>query len=197
MSKQKSTYEKRKEILESPYRNGVISVDGESLGIRPMTEKECAFLDKFNSEFGCANVSYDEPGLHSELVSKNQLLIKDIKRQIENKKVELDSFKTKRGEKTTLSKEEKEHVKEIKISLRKEIEQLKEQLKSLDVIADIRHDNYARSCDPLNFKRYRINFLDIGTNGDIKSTKTQEISFTKSETEKIENLEEAGIVSKT
>lgn len=157
MKKQKSTYEKRKEILESPYKEGVISVDGESLGIRPMTKEEQEWLDKFNLEFGCASISYENPGLHSDLLENNYSRIEEVRSQIKTLKKELKSIKYPKSGPPL--KEDRQTDK--KRNLVRRIHELESELLELDPIKDIRKDNYNRSNDPLNYERSHINFLDI------------------------------------
>lgn len=181
-SKQKSTYEKRKEILDSPYRNGVASITGEGLGIRAMTEAEANFLDKFNSEFGCANISYNELGLHEELMEKNAPEIVKIENRIKELKTELSNIKyTKSGPPLKTMRKT-----EIKREINRAIKDLESELLDLDVVKSIRHDNYARSQDPLNYQNAHINILDVGS--------TDYIRDNSSESAFLANLEEEGFV---
>lgn len=157
MKKQKSTYEKRKEILESPYREGVVSVDGESLGIRPMTQEECEFLDKFNSEFGCANISYDNPGLHKDLLEQNKSKIERVKQEIESLREELESIRYPKSGPPLKEDRQTDRKKDLV----RRIHELESELLTLDPIKDIRKDNYNRSNDPLNYHQSHINIMDV------------------------------------
>jgi hypothetical protein len=155
--KQKSTYEKRREILDTPYKNGVKSVTGEGLGIRAMTEEEIKILDQFNKEFGCANISYDKPGLHAELMERNSPKIELIENQIKELKVELNNIKyVKSGPPLKTMRKT-----ELKREINRKIQELEGELLELDVIKSIRHDNYTRSCDPLNYSKAHINIVDM------------------------------------
>lgn len=155
--KQKSTYEKRKEILDTPYKNGVKSVTGEGLGIRAMTQDEIDFINQFNKEFGCANISYDKPGLHEELMEKNTPKIDSIKEEIKELKDELGKIRyMKSGPPLKTMRKT-----ELKREINRKIKDLEDELLEVDVIKSIRHDNYTRSCDPLNYHKSHINIVDM------------------------------------
>lgn len=154
-SEKKSTFQKRKEARYSPYAKGVKNEFGETV-IRSMTKEEKAYLDRFNNEF--VDGTFSEDGnLHDGLVEANAVEVRKIRNKIKKisntlKKLDATGYTDSSGEnRLEIANKARKH----RIKLEQQRRDLKDKLSELDVKASIRHSDYARSTDPLNFSNFR------------------------------------------
>jgi hypothetical protein len=70
--KKKYTIKIRQEFLDTEYIDGVYDDDGKEL-LRPLTENEKAWFDKFNKEWLNASFSNDETDLHQSKEEKLEI----------------------------------------------------------------------------------------------------------------------------
>lgn len=154
---QKSTFEKRKDLLEEDYTNGVHGLDGK-LAIRPLTEEEKEFLNKFNNEYVNANATGKKGELHHDLIKKSKRKVSKIKKEIKEISTELRVINN--GYREMNSEQRLEYkTKRNALLARKSL--LVSRLEEIDVLGNIRRNNYARSCDISNFKKFVTNISDL------------------------------------
>lgn len=192
---QKSTFEKRKDLLEEDYINGVVGVDGK-VAIRPLNEEERAFLDKFNDEYVHANARGKKGEIHYELIKKSKRKVNKIKKEIKeiSKKLRVlnNGYRLMNSEERRTYKEERRNL-----IARKSF--LTEKLKEVDYLGNIRKNNYARSCDVSNFKKFVANIGDFSDKYFFKKAQIREVEFHNkkeaSESELFELLEQNNAIS--
>lgn len=140
----------QREIIESPYINGIEGIDG-NLAIRPLTDEEFAFLEKFNSEFVQGNFERDDSGnitennLHYDLVNGTEEYITSLKANIKEIKDKLSENNNYR------EMNDRKAYWKYKKNLYKEYSKLKEELESINIIGEIYNDNYARRNDAMTY----------------------------------------------
>lgn len=174
-----NTFNKRKELLDTPYVNGVKSVDGRNEGIRALSKEEKDWLDKFNDEFVNGNFSKDKTDLHYSLIKKNEQKLaraKDALKRV-NEKI---SKKLKRGVFKTLPSRERAYYRAYRKRLTERKEALKRKIFELDFIKRSYQSDNQRYTDPLNYKGYRsINILDISIPDMENGEKSEEYILSK------------------
>lgn len=187
---QKSTFEKRKDLLEEDYSDGVVGVDGK-VAIRPLNEDEKAWLEKFNDEYVHANARGKKGEIHYDLIRKSKRKVSKIKKEIKQISKQLrimnNGYREMNSEQRTKYKAERKAL-----IARKSL--LTERLKEVDHLGNIRRNNYARSCDVSNFKKFVSNIGDFAHKYFYKKAQIHDVKFynTKesSETELFELLEQ-------
>lgn len=147
--KQKSTKKGRqyqRELNDNPYVNGIVGIDGK-LAIRPLSDEEFNFLEKFNDEFVEGNFERDangnitESNLHYNLVTGTEDFILSLKAEIKviaDKLIETNGYREMNDRKAYWK---------YKKNLYKQREKLKEQLKDIDLVGNTNRDKYARRED--------------------------------------------------
>ena len=164
---QKSTFEKRKDLLEDDYINGVVGVDGK-IAIRPLNQEEKEFLEKFNNEYVNANASGKKGEIHYELIKKSKRKVSKIKKEIKEISTELRVINNGYRE---MNSEQREAYKAKRKALIARKTLLVGRLEEIDVLGNIRRNNYARSCDISNFKKFVSNISDVSYKTFHKITK--------------------------
>lgn len=142
--RKKSPQEKRKEARYSPYTKGVKNDYGETV-IRPMTNEEKQFLEKFNQEF--VDNNFTETNLHDDLIEKSAKEVASIKKQLnklksEFKKLNNTGYVNAKGEERIALKQATNKNQRDKDSIQKEIRRLKDLLIDKDIKANINHSNF-------------------------------------------------------
>lgn len=140
---------KNKDHLNSPYKDGILNSDGE-MAIRPLTEEERNWLDKFNNEYIKATFNNDETDVHHNLIKENEKKVLKLKKQLKNVSKKLRVCNA--GYRTMNSEEREVHKNNIKALLLRKNE-IKEQLALCNVKGITEANKYARSVDISNSKR--------------------------------------------
>lgn len=140
----------QKEIVETPYLNGVKDNDG-NIVIRPLDQEEFEFLEKFNNEFVFGNFERDGSGnitennLHYELVNGTEEHVKALKDRIKDVRDKLNEKNNYR------EMNDRKAYWKYKKNLYKEYSALKEELEATNLLGEINNDNYARRNDIMTY----------------------------------------------
>jgi hypothetical protein len=174
-----NTFHKRKDLLDTPYVNGVKSVDGRKDGIRPLNQEEKDWLDKFNNEFVNGNFNKDKTDLHYSLIKKNEQKLARAKEALKRVNEKM-AKKLKRGVFKTLPSRERAYYRAYRKRLVERKEALKRKIFELDFIKKSYQSDNQRYLDPLNYKGYRsINILDINVPDMENGEKSEEYILSK------------------
>lgn len=150
-TKRKSTYNQRKEARFSPYQNGVKDANGHCV-IRPMTQEEIDYLERFNRTEVDSTFTEDSP--HNILIEKYKkelAYLKRVKTRVKNRIKKLSNtgyVKAKNRKEIKQNKSMNDlKIKELYIKLR----EVEDKIRGIDIKAQIEHNNYARREDTMNY----------------------------------------------
>lgn len=167
MKKQTSTFEKRKNVTENSYINGVLSSDKTTYVIRPLNKEEKEFLEKFNKEYGEGRFNDDETDLHYDLIVKHEEEVTKLKKEKVKLGKRIKEIKSFSGWRKMNSEERKDHKAKLE-ERNEEIRQIvirryqiAERLAEIDIKGSIYKDDKNRSHDPLNFKNRLVYLSDL------------------------------------
>jgi hypothetical protein len=127
-----------------------VGIDGD-LSIRPLTDSEFKFLEKFNSEFVQGNFERDDNGditennLHYNMVNGTESSIKNLRDEIKIIREKLNETNGYRQ-----INDRKAYWK-YKKNLYKQYTKLKDELLEIDIVKCIYNSNYARRNDLMSY----------------------------------------------
>jgi len=157
----KSNYERKKDLLESSYVDGAICPIKGKVVIRPLTEEEAAWLNKFNDEFVNTNISKNQPNLHDPLIAQNKARVQALKAEIKVISEELKSEKETYSGWRTMNFEQRQEFSKYKKELYIKKAELTEELESCDIVGNIYRNNYARGMDISNYTTRTVKIADL------------------------------------
>jgi hypothetical protein len=139
-----------KDLNDNPYIDGVADFDG-NIAIRPLTDSEFKWLEKFNSEFVEGNFNRDvdknitEDNLHYDLIKQLEDMVIDLKLQIKELLVKLKETNGYR------QMNDRKAYSKYKKNLYKQYDRLKESLKLVDITGEIFNRNWEKRNDVMAY----------------------------------------------
>lgn len=165
----------QRDLASNPYINGVKG-QNEEVVIRPLTEDEFNWLEKFNQEFVEGNFERDSESnitpnnLHFDLIQQTEDRTADLKAQIKEVAAKLSETNGYR------EMHDRKSYWKYKKNLYKEHVKLTEELEKVNITGNIHNDKYARRFDVMAYigtaqRTERISDLFEGVNIDTNECK--------------------------